>query len=950
MLILLLIAAALRLYFAWLNRFCVNLDFPVVALAAKHIAEGKEFPLFLYGQGYLGTLEPIISAVFCRLLGTSEFAVSLGTILCSFFMLPVVYLWASDLGGRTAGLWALSICIVTPTLVSGYSVISVGGYAATLSIIPAVLWLACRAAAEEGSGTSIGPYVGIGLLGGLGWWTFPLILPALLTAALVILFSGRARSLPKKAAAGLFFFFVGSAPFWYWNALNGWQTFTLGRSFSEGDGVSNLLTIFMTRLPGLFGWEAYPPFARATAMLVLLAAVVYFFTASPPAKELSGRKFRSGAVVAATFLVLHLAFLSLSHFGGLNTSRYLLPIFPVAAVVLGVAAANLARRLSLAAALAAVLFFNLPQFNTIAVWQERSAREAVAQAAAAAVGDLLEETGAGAAYISYHEYELNFALRERFSFSELHGDRYEPYFIAAEESRAPVILGDLGGFEAFLRQTGGKARASPLPAPYGVARHGYTPPSPRGFVLPEECVTKVRDQSGRDVTDIVTGLDGATAWSSAGQTGAYLEIDFCRPVPLTALRLWNADERLYPEEWLLEGKAPGAMEWTRLTGTNQRNYYFWSGDRPYWGGETYRLQAGFAPRLLEAVRFSGRSGSGRSWSAASLQFLYSRRRESGSGDREGLAAVSDYIRERGITALYADRWPTNVLAGMTGGEVRFADHTGEGLPGRMLPARVVLGNDTAFLLREGEEKVFRRLLRDRRIRMGERKFGTWTLFSFAPGAWPSSWEELAGLHWTGYGALKRYHKRYAQRLYLEAMASKAEGRERAELLDAALEAYGDHGPARAARRSGHDREPERPALRTAVTFRGGIELDGVTAEPLAVRAGEKIHVRLFWKVAEDSHPERHFAFLHFRNDDIAFQDDHVLLGDLREREDGSYQPFPEVFVEHRDIAVPSGTIPGSYEIAAGLVQRGTDKRVPVRTALPHRNRAVRLPVRVTVLR
>ena len=77
---LLVIGAAVRLAGAWLFRNPDNPDQGIVALMAKHIAEGLPFPVFFYGQAYLGSLEPVVSALLCRIFGYSGFAVTLGTV------------------------------------------------------------------------------------------------------------------------------------------------------------------------------------------------------------------------------------------------------------------------------------------------------------------------------------------------------------------------------------------------------------------------------------------------------------------------------------------------------------------------------------------------------------------------------------------------------------------------------------------------------------------------------------------------------------------------------------------------------------------------------------------------------------------------------------------------------------------------------------------------------
>ena len=97
---LLAIGLATRIYGAWCFRFNLNPDASVVALMVKHMAEGRDFPVFFYGQAYMGTFEPMVSAALCRLFGCSGFMVCLGTALLGFCTLPFIYRWARDLDSR----------------------------------------------------------------------------------------------------------------------------------------------------------------------------------------------------------------------------------------------------------------------------------------------------------------------------------------------------------------------------------------------------------------------------------------------------------------------------------------------------------------------------------------------------------------------------------------------------------------------------------------------------------------------------------------------------------------------------------------------------------------------------------------------------------------------------------------------------------------------------------
>ncbi len=144
--VLLLLGATARLYASWAFRHNLNLDAGVVALMAKHIAEGTALPVFFYGQAHMGSLEAMFSGLFCRLFGISGFAVCLGTAFVSFWLLPIVYLWARDAAGRLAGYVALAFVVIGPGGFFHYTASPRGAYASALTLGAFVLWYATRMA------------------------------------------------------------------------------------------------------------------------------------------------------------------------------------------------------------------------------------------------------------------------------------------------------------------------------------------------------------------------------------------------------------------------------------------------------------------------------------------------------------------------------------------------------------------------------------------------------------------------------------------------------------------------------------------------------------------------------------------------------------------------------------------------------------------------------------
>jgi len=140
---LLLAGVTARMYGAWCTRNTTDPDAGIVFLMAKHMAEGGPWPVFFYGQAYMGSLEPMIGALFCKLGGVYGMMVTLSPALAGILLLPVIYAWTRDAAGTGAGAAALAYSIVGPYYAFTFQAVPRGGYplthAAGANLIAALL-------------------------------------------------------------------------------------------------------------------------------------------------------------------------------------------------------------------------------------------------------------------------------------------------------------------------------------------------------------------------------------------------------------------------------------------------------------------------------------------------------------------------------------------------------------------------------------------------------------------------------------------------------------------------------------------------------------------------------------------------------------------------------------------------------------------------------------------
>jgi len=140
-----LVAIALSRSPQWLGgQLFPDGDESIVALMAKHFAEGREVPVFFWGQSYgLTFFEAAFAAVSFRIFGPSDAALK-AALLCLWavgwcFYVLAAHRWA----GRRGALLAAVAFIVCP----GWAILSMkarGGPVTAFAFTGIVLWLMPR--------------------------------------------------------------------------------------------------------------------------------------------------------------------------------------------------------------------------------------------------------------------------------------------------------------------------------------------------------------------------------------------------------------------------------------------------------------------------------------------------------------------------------------------------------------------------------------------------------------------------------------------------------------------------------------------------------------------------------------------------------------------------------------------------------------------------------------
>ncbi|MBQ9727049.1 MAG: hypothetical protein IJV65_06050 [Kiritimatiellae bacterium] len=639
-------------------------DYAVVVDMVRDMSAGERFPVFFYGQAYMGSLEPAASALLCAVFGFSPFLVALGSALVAWLACAAVAFFAKRAAGWTGAAFALLFAFPGPWYWNHFSVSPRGGYplAVLLAVAGCGIAATSRLVSDPGGRPRPAPFAAFGLACGLALWNNLLAAPALAAGGLVLLGRLRAKAFsPRVWGPGAAAFLAGSAPWWIWNAANDWGGLDFSSTLPATGTYNAVRSILGPTLRTFVGADAAHPAAAALpAAFAALGALALAGALLRPRRAPALRLLAVAALHAFLLLLLW----GKTPFGAKSPPRYLLPVAATTWLFCGAGLAGWtsggARRRAVAAAAALVaLAAGAVQFGASAgrfLEMRREGEALLAQVRAGTDGRpdyvyasyALDRLG----WMSDREITLVCPLRCR-----------EPWRDAGmDRSDDVAVLQGYGYFEEFVSSTCGSVSRGAIGGTGAFVRP--VPPEP-AFEAAGAEEAPALDAAGRDRGGEVFDDDVSTAAAlPPGPDGAgTLEIAFPEPRTLCGASIvFRAPEPPVAGAFA-EAVDPDSGECVPLAGNGHPAGYYWSGPRPWHGGTAERLQLRWPPRSVSRLRlrFPARTG----WPPPLVADI---RLFAGPGAPAfDLAAVREALERlraaRGPLRLHADRWALARLDG-----------------------------------------------------------------------------------------------------------------------------------------------------------------------------------------------------------------------------------------------------------------------------------------------
>jgi hypothetical protein len=754
----------------------LHTDNAVMLMMAKHMLEKGEFPIFYYGQSWFGSLSAVAHAgVFLLLGGIPPWSIHVVPLLFFLGFCLMLYALTRDTLGPAVALLALAWNIVTPVTLSIYSTMPHGGYVEGLFLGTLLLWLSVRLVRTEDLRWKKAQYALFGFVGGLGWWTSPLVIYQLLaSAAFVVLREGRSGVLRGALLSGPAFL-LGAAPFFYSYATDPYSDiFSMGGGFSLRHIPAGLYLIFVERMPQYLDWELFGaaiPSAHWLAAVVYGAALLFFLWRLRRAFG-GGRSLQDAAIFPLFFLVFTVVLAASPHVRR-SATGYVMPLAAVLPVALGYWVVHSGRAWKPIAGAGYAAVFLLHGWTTASFVMNDAPRAESATQADEALARGLEAQGVRRVYLHSGPGSelLNFYARERVIASQMTAERYEPNFHALEQDPNPAFLYPRRErrLAPTLRALGASFSMEPLGA-YDLVRDVRT----RDRRYRQIPVRRLQGSASHEADGVRYALDRdmETSWTGVElkRPGMWVQFELESPVSVGMVRLWNNGEHHggYAMDVRVETSVDGRV-WTQVVPRSRMEHLYGSGPRIYPWEWSYRWEVRFAPVEARFVRVTQYENNPRfPWIVAEA-YVYEDLgpRPSAAAGEQGVLARIDAL---GLRRVYADRWMSARIAELFGDRIEtvtpftiaiteFYDR---------LKSRVIdWSGQTGFVLEDSDADEFQRTMAEEGLHDLRREdIDRWALFYVPVGA-TSVGEGDPGWWWNGLGAVAA--NRQEKRRYLASM-------------------------------------------------------------------------------------------------------------------------------------------------------------------------------------
>jgi hypothetical protein len=772
------------------------IDEGTVGLMGLHVMKG-EFPVFFYGQKFMGAIEAYLYGVFFLFVGASPLTLELLPTLLSILFILLTYLLAKKIFGSKVALISASLLALPPYFLLMWTHEARLHYSLVLIFGNLILLLSRMLLDRDPSSKNNQAFLFLvlGLIGGTGLWTNYLTIAYFLPLGLLFFIKNKKSLFNKNLLLVPLAFFSGSLPLWTYNfyhqfpVLGIWESTHLsstGLSLKLRGLFGNALPIVLGFLPPLSN-NPFEFFGYLVLGSIHLAAIIYLINAC-----LLRPKFRiqekAGGVILIGFI---LSTLMLDLFTGYGLwlsepcQRYLLPLYSGLPIMVAFFINEMwSKSKMMALSLLGILFFfNLwgnathsshffrskdpdPIYNgwkifdapALERYRQKEQKEADLMHFLMTKGYNYVYAGEGL------RKKLTFQSKESLIFSDPYQEIYPKYADQVDGADNPAYLfeGENRPFEDNLKALGVSYRKLPIAKDF-ILYSDFKPSSQGETILPSD---HWRGFSNSLPSQVHYAFDRnvSTAWMTEGaqEPGIYYGLDLGRIETINKISYIPDSYRDVPKGYQVAVSRDG-HHWQIVAQVSQYlGPFFWSGTHPMVKIRRGRVESAFPPiaaRYLKII-LTGKEKN-RPWSINEiLVFTPGSAKSRSLPDPKEIKNLMSFLEPQKIDFVYADHWLSAVIRVKSDWKIRtmasnhYLGDNGERFPRPDTFPETRINSKVGFVLENPERAYFEHTLKKMDCTYQIEEFGPVTLFFGFPGEKKVS-EVFATYYWTGTQLFRR---------------------------------------------------------------------------------------------------------------------------------------------------------------------------------------------------
>jgi hypothetical protein len=627
-----------------------------------------QFPVYFFGQSFMGALDAYLAAPLYLSLGTSFATLKLLPVLLSVAWMGLAARLAWDTAGPRAALWTAVLLAVPPDFLLYWAHQARTHYPLGLALGTLALLLAHRAASAPRPRAPI-LFALLGLVLGLGFWTNFLVL-VFFPAAVLLAARGGVRRLVAGVLLMAPAFALGSLPHWLYGLPHGTAVPPAGDGVPFGDVLLHLDVFRRVSWPIVAGVPAglrstWAGTAIAAALAVVYGAALLDAPRGKQDRVAAGRWMGAGLVVLAG---TNIAVAVGTVYGDAlddHDQRYLLPLYVALMPLLGV---WLARQVTALATLVGIAVALVHLGGAVAgTGGSFAPRVAAAHEARAMLWRTVAATLAREG--PRHVYDpdpssrlLTFLSGGRVIVSNPYREIVPEHALAVDGTPQVGWLAESPMLEANLAALG-VAFASRKLGRWGPIYVDFAVPA-RRLVELDPGRFRVDSSEAPEANGRVTDRRADTLWRTRRpqQGGEWLRVDLGATAPVALVRWLPGAFQQVPRGLRLEASVDGATWRVLVDLPAYSGPLYWSAGRPLQRVRSGRVELRVPPSPARYLRITQTGQNARwPWTVREL-LVYA---DAGEPRPPGTVlegpALARALRGAGVTRLYADHgWASRV--------------------------------------------------------------------------------------------------------------------------------------------------------------------------------------------------------------------------------------------------------------------------------------------------